>query len=98
MQTFINVIHILTALFLILVILLQPGKGGLSAFGGSAGTKLLGAQGASTILTKITGILAVIFMLTSLTLTFMSSSKRSIMQEVPQKTEAVSSQPASAPH
>jgi preprotein translocase subunit SecG len=66
-------LHILVCLGLIVVVLLQSGKGGglAGAFGGAGGVgAVFGGQAAATFLTKATRYLAIAFMLTSLTLAF----------------------------
>ena len=74
MQTAIIIIHILICLFLIVVILLQTGKGGDmgAVFGGSSSTTF-GGQGAGTFLSKTTSVVAALFMFTSLALAILSS-------------------------
>lgn len=75
LSTFVNIIHIFVCLVLMFVVLLQQGKGGGmgSAFGG-ASAQVFGGSGAGNILTRATAICAAIFMLTSVTLAYMSSS------------------------
>ena len=72
---FLTVIHVIVSFFLILVVLLQQGKGQDigSAFGGGGTQATFGARGGATMLTKLTTVAAVMFMLTSLTLTIMIS-------------------------
>jgi preprotein translocase subunit SecG len=67
----VTVIHIIACLFLIGVVLLQQGKGADmgAVFGGSSST-IFGSSGAGNFLTRLTTIMAVVFMLTSLTLTY----------------------------
>ncbi len=79
MQSIIVALHVLVALFLILVVLLQTGKGaGMgSAFGGGGSQTMFGSSGAGNFLTKLTTAAAIIFMITSLTLTTFSSKKES---------------------
>jgi preprotein translocase subunit SecG len=74
-------IHILVSVFLILVILLQAGKGGGmgAAFGGAGSQTLFGGRGAQTFLGKVTSIAAAIFMITSLALSYQSSKNRSVV-------------------
>jgi preprotein translocase subunit SecG len=75
MLTFFTILHILVCVFMVFVILLQPGKddGMGSAIGGGGGgsaTSAFGGRGAVTFLSKVTGVCAVIFFLTSLGLSF----------------------------
>ena len=73
-ETLVTAIHIVISLALILVILLQSGKGGgvSAAFGGGAGAAL-GQRGAATVLGKFTGVAAFIFMVTSMCLAIYST-------------------------
>ena len=66
-------LHIVAAVVLILVVLLQSGKAGdlASAFGGASSQTAFGARGATTFLSKTTTIAAVLFMLTSLSLSIL---------------------------
>jgi preprotein translocase subunit SecG len=70
-------VHILVCLFLIIVVLLQSGQSGdiAAAFGGQGSQTAFGPRGAATILTKATTWCAVIFMLTSITLSVMATRK-----------------------
>ena len=72
MLTFVTIVHVLVCVFMIFVILLQPGKdaGMGSALGGGAATSAFGGRGAVTFLSKLTGVCAVMFFLTSLGLSF----------------------------
>jgi len=76
MTSIITIIHILVCITIILVILLQAGKGaGMgAAFGGSSQT-IFGSTGAASFLSKLTTVVAVVFMLTSLTLTLLSGPR-----------------------
>ncbi len=78
MLTLITVIHIIVSLGLILVVLLQTGKGAEmgAVFGGSSST-IFGSSGAGNFLTRVTTGMAVVFMLTSLTLGYFSGKKPS---------------------
>lgn len=69
-EPIILVLHFIVAVFLIMVILLQSGKGSDigAAFGAGGSQSLFGARGAATILTKATTIVAIVFLLTSLCL------------------------------
>ena len=75
LQTFIDIIHVFVCVVLMLVVLLQQGKGGGmgAAFGGST-AQVFGGRGAGNILTRATAICAGIFMLTSVSLAYLSSS------------------------
>ena len=85
MHTAIIIVHVFCTLFLILVILLQTGKGAAMGSGLGAGSSqtMFGSSGAGNTLTKITTAIATLFMITSLTLATMSSKEksRSIMPE-----------------
>ncbi len=89
MFTILTILHILVCFVLILIVLLQAGKGANmgAAFGGSSQT-VFGSTGAGTFLGKLTAGVAIIFMLTSLTLTYMANHRgsSSLME---QKTPAV---------
>ena len=86
MSTFIIVIHIVVAFALILIVLLQTGKGADmgAVFGGGGSQTLFGSTGASTFLSRLTTAAAIVFMLTSLGLAYVSShrSGRSVMSEI----------------
>ena len=71
-----TVLHVAVAVFLILVVLLQTGKRAdlAGAFGGGGSQTAFGTRGAATLLSKLTTASAVIFMLTSLALSILSSS------------------------
>jgi preprotein translocase subunit SecG len=72
----ITIIHIIVSTALILVVLLQTGKGADigAVFGGSSST-IFGSSGAGNFLTRLTTGLAVVFMLTSITLGYFSGKK-----------------------
>src|SRR5689334_24496411 len=72
MVAFFTVIHVLLCVFMIFVILLQPGKdaGMGAALGGGAATSAFGGRGAVTFLSKVTAVCAGLFFLTSLGLSF----------------------------
>ena len=76
MQIVIIVLHVLACIGLIMIVLLQRGKGADlgAAFGGSSQT-VFGSQGAGGFLTKMTTGVAVLFMFTSLGLAYLSSSR-----------------------
>ncbi len=76
MYTFLIILHVLVCLVLILAVLLQSGKAAdlAGAFGGMGSQTAFGPRGAATVLSKATTASAVLFMLTSLTLTIMATS------------------------
>ena len=76
MITLLTVIHVAVCLFLIVIVLLQHGKGADAGatFGGS-GQSLFGTEGPVPLLNKITTTVAIVFMLTSVALAYFSSSK-----------------------
>lgn len=88
MYTFVLVIHVIVSILLMVVILLQDGKGGdvVSALGGGSQT-VFGSTGATSFLTKATVVLTVIFAVTSLSLAVLKTRERkSILQSVNPKT------------
>lgn len=78
MSLFVIVIHVIVCIALIMIVLLQTGKGADmgAAFGGGSSNTLFGATGASTFLGKMTTVAAVVFMLTSLILAYMATNRR----------------------
>ncbi len=78
------VVHILLALFMIVIILLQGGRGGLGeTLGGAAAQSLFGG-GANTVMTKLTAFCAGLFMVTSLSLAMLSTARgRSVIDQLP---------------
>ena len=75
LQSIINVVHVFVCLFLILVVLLQQSKGGglAGSLGGSA-QQVFGGSGSANFMTRLTGIMAALFMLTSMSLAYLSSA------------------------
>jgi preprotein translocase subunit SecG len=71
---FIKVIHVLACLVLIVIVLLQAGKGASigASMGGAGNQTLFGTSGASTLLSKVTTGIAILFMITSLFLAYHS--------------------------
>ncbi|MGD9239932.1 MAG: preprotein translocase subunit SecG [Desulfobacterales bacterium] len=89
------VIHIVVCVALIMIVLLQTGKGADmgAAFGGGGSQTLFGSTGASTFLSKATTVAAIIFMLTSLALAYLSSHRSS--DSIMETTQAPIEQPVS---
>ena len=85
MDTLLTIVHVVVCLFLVGIVLLQHGKGADigATFGGSS-QSLFGTEGPLPLLNKITTAVAVIFMLTSVTLAYISSqtSSSSVMSGV----------------
>ncbi len=71
------ILHLIVALALILIVLLQTGKGADigAAFGGGSSHTVFGTRGATTFLHKLTTAMAIIFMITSLTLAILAGTK-----------------------
>src|ERR1700757_3173718 len=97
---FIYFIHIVVCFFLIVVVLLQSGKSGdiAAAFGGMGSQTAFGPRGSATILSKATTWSAVIFMVTSITLSIFAArrgSSSSVLSGV--KTPTQKSQPVQTP-
>jgi preprotein translocase subunit SecG len=76
LTTLLEIVHISVCVFLMLVVLLQQGKGGGmgAAFGGGATQQVFGGRGAGNILTRATAICAATFMLTSVSLAYVASA------------------------
>jgi len=93
-------IHVMACLFLIVVVLLQTGKGADmgAVFGGGSQT-LFGSSGAGNFLTKLTTGIAVMFMLTSLILTYgrSRSASDSLLQRLPDAPAAAPADEAATP-
>ena len=85
MMTFLIIMHILVCIALIMIVLLQTGKGADmgAAFGGS-GQTIFGGAGPAPFLGKVTTAAAIIFMLTSLSLAYFSVNPfaGSVMEDV----------------
>ena len=95
MTTIIVIIHIVVSLALIMIVLLQHGKGaGIgAAFGGSSQT-VFGSTGAAPFLAKLTAAAAILFMVTSLGLTFLGRQKEASVMKGAGKPPVSQSAPA----
>nr|PZN25685.1 MAG: preprotein translocase subunit SecG [Pseudomonadota bacterium] len=81
-HTPLTVIHVIACLFLMLVVLIQPGRsGGLGALSGAGAQQVFGGRGAGNFLTKTTWATAAVFFATSMTLAYLSSSADESLQE-----------------
>lgn len=90
MYQLVLIIHVLAAIGLIGLVLIQHGKGADigAAFGAGASNTIFGSQGMGSFLFKMTGGLALIFFATSLSLSYMVSSQyqKTVQQAIPQQT------------
>jgi preprotein translocase subunit SecG len=105
LQTPLTVLHIIVCLFLVLIVLIQPGKsGGIgAALGGAGAQQVFGGRGAGNFLSKLTWASAGTFFLTSMTLAYLSSSTGDSLearsgtveaQDLPTKSQAQDDQGA----
>jgi preprotein translocase subunit SecG len=94
-------LHIIACLFLIVVVLLQQGKGQdlASAFGGGGTQTAFGPRGSANVLSRATTILAGAFMVTSLGLSLVRPKEASVLDRVPgaNPSPVASVRPAAAP-
>lgn len=102
MHTLIVILHIVVSVALILVILLQTGKGSDigAVFGGGSSQTLFGSTGPTSFLSKLTAGAAIVFMLTSLFLAYFSGRgpSTSIMKSgAPAPVQTMPGPPASLP-
>lgn len=79
------ILHLIACFFLIAVVLLQQGKGQdlASAFGGGGTQAAFGPRGSVTLLSRITTGLAVVFMITSISLTILKQKETSLLDTIP---------------
>ena len=94
------VLHVVTCLFLILVVLLQQGKGAdLSVFGGGSTQAAFGARGAATLLHKLTVAFFILFMVTTISIGVLQRgrSASSVMQGVATPKEQPAAPAPAAP-
>lgn len=97
-QTPLTVLHVIACFFLMLVVLIQPGKsGGLGAFGGASAQQVFGGRGAGNFLTKTTWATASIFFATSMTLAYLSSSEDESLQRRAETAETTAKEKLPAP-
>ncbi len=89
MTTILLIIHVIVCIFLIAVVLMQSGKGAEigAAFGGSSQT-LFGSRGAATFLNKVTTVVAIVFMLTSLGIALIQTkTSTTVIKDPPPATQ-----------
>ena len=99
MEIFVWIVHVLAAIGVIVLVLLQHGKGADmgAAFGSGASGTLFGASGSANVLSRSTAILAAVFFATSLTLTFFSNTKSQQAGLMDKQNQVSQSVPATAP-
>ncbi|MBI3043527.1 MAG: preprotein translocase subunit SecG [Betaproteobacteria bacterium] len=103
METLILVIHVLAALAIVGLVLLQHGKGADvgAAFGSGSAGSVFGSAGSANFLSRATAIAAVVFFLTSLGLTYVSGTKagqKGVMATPPAEDKSLPAQiPPTAP-
>ena len=93
-----TILHVLMCFAIIGIVLLQAGKGADigSAFGGAGSQAVFGSMGTPTLLGKITGVIATVFILTSFSLALMGGERgSSVVREAPPVKAPAA--PASAP-
>lgn len=92
-------VHVVVCLFLIIVVLLQSGKAAdlAGAFGGMGSQTAFGPRGSATLLSKATTISAVLFMVTSLTLSILATRSAGLGTSVLDSTPPAQTQQAPAP-
>ena len=75
LQSIINVVHVINCVILIGIVLLQQSKGGGlgGALGGSA-SQVFGGRGSANFMTRFTGVVAAVFMITSMSLAYLASA------------------------
>lgn len=77
MQTLILTLHIIVCVLLVILVLLQAGKEGMGVIFGGGNSSVFGSGGAGGILAKLTALMAVIFVITSISYTLVTSSRPS---------------------
>jgi preprotein translocase subunit SecG len=94
METIVWILHLLVAVTLVGLVLLQHGKGADmgAAFGSGASGSLFGASGSANFLSRATAIAATVFFMTSVALTYFSlnhTAPRGVMEKLPASTQQV---------
>jgi len=94
-----SIVHLLIAIGLILIVLLQSGKGADigAAFGGGSSQTVFGGRGAATFLSKLTTAFAILFMVTSIVLTILSAQRGTSSVISDEKPAPVSQSAPAAP-
>jgi preprotein translocase subunit SecG len=96
MYVLVWIVHVIVCLFLIIVVLLQSGKAAdlAGAFGGMGSQTAFGPRGSATLLSKATTISAILFMVTSLSLSILATRNAGLGTTVLESAPAKSSAPA----
>ena len=91
-----TILHVIVCIFLIIVVLLQSGKGAdvASAFTGMGSQTAFGPRGAATVFSRLTAGAVIVFMLTSLTLALISSRRGGAGGSVLENEKPAQTQPA----
>ena len=105
MLVVLTIIHVLVCVFLIIVVLLQSGKAAdlAGAFGGMGSQTAFGPRGSATLLSKATTVSAVVFMITSLSLSILATRNagasvgNTVLDKAKQSAPASTSKPAQSP-
>jgi len=89
LHAFIVTIHVIVSILLIIIVLTQSGQSAdlAAAFGGQGSQTAFGPRGAATVLTKATTWLAIIFMITSITLAIMKSNQTGVQSVLGAETQ-----------
>ena len=99
MHAILLIVHLLVALALIVLVLIQRGKGAEmgAAFGSGASSTVFGSRGSASFLTRATAVLAVLFFFLTGLLTFSTSQKREAKSVTELVVPAAPSTPAAPP-
>jgi preprotein translocase subunit SecG len=102
LKTLLVVVQIITAIGVIILVLVQQGKGADmgAAFGGGSSGGLFGASGSANFLSRLTAVFATIFFLSTLGITFLSSKKSEnagVLSGTSAPAPVVNSDPAAVP-
>lgn len=98
MQNLILTLHIIVCFLLVILILLQSGKEGMGVIFGGGNSSVFGSAGAGGILAKLTTLMAVIFIITSLSYTYVTSARPSGESTILNvKIEEAAPQPSAPP-
>ena len=99
LQTVVIVVHLLVAIGVVVLVLLQQGKGADAgaSFGSGASATVFGSHGSSTFLSRFTAILAGVFFVTSLGLAFFATEQASQLSKAGLPDPAVLEVPTSKP-